>query len=153
METEEIEHLLATRLDRFGGAFLDAFTIALLMMPILWSLGIFQKEISEEPLELWMEVFEITIGWVLFFALNTYLLVKRGQTIGKTIVKTKIINKEEDIPGATSLIGKRYLIPGIISYIPVVGQIFALIDALFIFRKDKRCLHDLIADTYVIKIG
>ena len=32
-----------------------------------------------------------------------------------------------------------------------VGQIVGIVDSIFIFRKDKRCLHDLIADTRVIK--
>jgi hypothetical protein len=38
----------------------------------------------------------------------------------------------------------------VISFIPGVGSIVAgLVDPLFIFGKDKRCLHDYIAKTKV----
>jgi hypothetical protein len=34
--------------------------------------------------------------------------------------------------------------------IPFVGKAVNLIDPLLIFGKEKRCLHDLIADTIVV---
>jgi uncharacterized RDD family membrane protein YckC len=33
----------------------------------------------------------------------------------------------------------------------MIANILGLIDLLFLFRRDRRCLHDLIADTIVIK--
>jgi uncharacterized RDD family membrane protein YckC len=36
--------------------------------------------------------------------------------------------------------------------VPLLGLIVAPVDVLFIFRNDHRCLHDLIADTKVVKI-
>lgn len=36
--------------------------------------------------------------------------------------------------------------------IPVAGSIFSLVDVLFIFREDHKCIHDLIADTIVIDV-
>ena len=38
-----------------------------------------------------------------------------------------------------------------ITAIPVAGGIFALADLLFIFREDRRCLHDHIAGTRVVR--
>ena len=153
MKIEEIEHLLASRYDRFAGAFLDGLILSLIVIPILLALGIFQKGMNEEPLELWMQIVQLALGWIAFFGLNSYLLVTRGQTVGKTIVKTKIINKNEETPDGVSIIGKRYVLPWIISYLPIVGQVFGLVNALFIFRKDRRCLHDHLAGTYVIKLN
>ena len=37
-----------------------------------------------------------------------------------------------------------------ISIIPVIGSLVGLIDALLIFRDNRRCLHDNIADTMVV---
>ena len=36
--------------------------------------------------------------------------------------------------------------------IPFVGFIFTIVDPLFIFQESRRCVHDLIADTLVIKV-
>jgi uncharacterized RDD family membrane protein YckC len=36
--------------------------------------------------------------------------------------------------------------------IPVVGRLINLVDPLLIFGKERRCLHDLIADTIVVDI-
>jgi uncharacterized RDD family membrane protein YckC len=41
----------------------------------------------------------------------------------------------------------RGVVNGLLSIIPLYG----LVDALFIFREDKRCLHDLIAGTIVVR--
>jgi hypothetical protein len=38
----------------------------------------------------------------------------------------------------------------IVSAVPVVGPVLVLADALWIFRADRRCLHDRIADTVVV---
>jgi uncharacterized RDD family membrane protein YckC len=151
MKGIEFEHLLADRGQRLGGALVDGLIAALIYIPLMIALGIFQKEINEEPIELWMQVCQSVGWWAILFLLNGYLLVTRGQSIGKLFVKTRIVNLDENIPSATSIIGKRYVISGAISYIPIVGQIFGLANALFIFRKDKRCLHDHIAGTCVIK--
>jgi uncharacterized RDD family membrane protein YckC len=37
------------------------------------------------------------------------------------------------------------------SFIPLVGGLYGLIDALFIFGSAKRCVHDYIADTIVVR--
>ncbi|MDD5400149.1 MAG: RDD family protein [Sulfurimonas sp.] len=69
--------------------------------------------------------------------------VWKGQSIGKKIVNIKIVNnKYEDINLITAII--RYLgyFVSLISFF--IG--FAIIP----FRKDKKALHDLIANTYVI---
>jgi len=39
----------------------------------------------------------------------------------------------------------------LIGMIPVVGSFYGLIDPLFIFGDERRCLHDMIADTKVIE--
>ncbi len=37
------------------------------------------------------------------------------------------------------------------SVIPYVGNIYGLVDALFIFSESRQCVHDKIADTIVVK--
>ena len=37
------------------------------------------------------------------------------------------------------------------SMVPMLGGFASLVDALCIFREDRRCIHDLIAGTRVIE--
>jgi len=39
-----------------------------------------------------------------------------------------------------------------VSLIPYAGSFVALLDVLFIFRRDQRCIHDHLAGTVVVKI-
>jgi hypothetical protein len=49
------------------------------------------------------------------------------------------------------LLLKRYLPVQVVGSIPVLGMFASLVDVLFIFRDDRRCVHDLIAGTQVTK--
>ena len=46
----------------------------------------------------------------------------------------------------------RYLPTSAVSLIPYAGSFVALLDVLFIFRRDQRCIHDHLAGTVVVKI-
>ena len=38
-----------------------------------------------------------------------------------------------------------------IALVPLVGWMYGLLDVLMIFRDSRKCLHDNIADTIVVK--
>jgi uncharacterized RDD family membrane protein YckC len=40
----------------------------------------------------------------------------------------------------------------ILSQVPIVGPWLGIFDVVFIFRKNKRCLHDYVAATVVVKL-
>lgn len=78
---------------------------------------------------------------VLFVIFQIYLLASQGQTIGKSLLKIKIVrNDDESNPGFWRAVVLRNLISGVLG----------LIDILFIFGAERRCLHDYIADTKVV---
>ena len=82
------------------------------------------------------------------------LLAMRGQTIGKIILRIRIVDSVTGAhPGWARLILLRTLVHSIIGSIPFIGFIYALVDALFIFRADHRTIHDLIASTRVDKVS
>ncbi|MBA3697775.1 MAG: RDD family protein [Planctomycetes bacterium] len=91
------------------------------------------------------------MGVVAFLALHGYLLAKKGQTIGKLVCDIRIAKLDGNIPEFLPLILKRYLPVWLVAQIPVIGGLLNLVNVLFIFRSDKRCVHDLIAGTRVIK--
>ncbi|KHD08788.1 hypothetical protein PN36_12965 [Candidatus Thiomargarita nelsonii] len=82
--------------------------------------------------------------------INLILLYRNGQTIGKRELSIKIVRVNGDRAGFLRIIFARYLPMMFLSAIEVVGGFIALFDALFIFQKSRRCLHDMIADTIVI---
>jgi uncharacterized RDD family membrane protein YckC len=93
----------------------------------------------------------IDLGCLYWLALCIYNLVRltsHGQTIGKKWVGIRIAKIEDDSnPGFVKAFLLRSLVNGIISVIPF----YLLIDIGFIFRENRRCIHDLIAGTHVVK--
>ncbi|HEY2558945.1 MAG TPA: RDD family protein [Caldimonas sp.] len=90
-------------------------------------------------------------GIILFIVLQGYLLATRGQTIGKALLKMRIVRSDGSTASFGRLFGLRYLPTMILTMIPVAGGLYGLIDSLLIFRESRRCLHDNIADTIVVK--
>ena len=77
------------------------------------------------------------------------LLTRDGQTLGKKLFGLKIVlEKTKKNGGFATNVLLRTACNMLLSFIPL----YSLVDALFIFRKDQRCIHDLLAKTIVIKI-
>ena len=102
------------------------------------------------------------LAFLVIFIVQMVLLATRGQTIGKIIMKIRIVDAQTgEHPGWARLILLRTIVNGLISgvlnAIPVVGQglgsLYFIIDSLFIFRADRRTIHDLIAGTRVDKVA
>ena len=95
----------------------------------------------------------ILIGLV-FLALlviQIYLLSARGQTIGKKMMSVKVVKYDDGSnPGFVHACLLRLIVPGFINGIPIIGYIFPVVDACFIFSEERRCIHDLIASTKVV---
>jgi uncharacterized RDD family membrane protein YckC len=135
---------------RFVGAVVDAVISLLVTVPLGILTGYWQDAFAGNVD--YVEAYTISLAsFVAFAALHGYWLAKHGQTIGKRLVGTRIVNAhDEQLPGLGKLLGLRYGVVSLISLIPTVGSFFALIDVLLIFRADRRCVHDLIAGTKVI---
>lgn len=85
-----------------------------------------------------------------YAAYQLYWLWKNGQTLGKKIMKIKIVRGDGSRASFPRLFFVRALVPGLVGAIPLVGMLFSLTDALFIFGEPQRCVHDYLADTIVI---
>ena len=92
----------------------------------------------------------VGLAWIGFAIYQLVMLYRHGQTLGKKILGIKIVRSDGSRAGLRRIVLLRYLVPGIIGAIPYVGFIFSLIDPLFIFGDEKRCVHDLMADTIVV---
>jgi uncharacterized RDD family membrane protein YckC len=152
---------LATRTLRLAGAIVDGVASAVFVVPTLLFTGYWTAALSGE-----LSYRTISLGgFALFTAMQGYLLATRGQTIGKWLVATRIVRADNDeVPTLARTLALRYgtlavgpvetlavlVLNGAILYVFVV---VGLVDIALIFRRDRRCLHDLIAGTKVVAVA
>lgn len=140
---------LASRWQRFWAALIDG----LILGAVIWG-GLFgAMGVTPSAFALWgfgSKLMMGVVGFVLFLAVNGFFLQRDGQTVGKKLIGIRIVRTDGSRADLAHLILRRYLPVHVVQLVPVVGGLGGLIDALFIYNKDKRCLHDLIADTKVI---
>jgi uncharacterized RDD family membrane protein YckC len=91
------------------------------------------------------------LGLGVFILINGKLLIANGQTIGKKLLGIRIVDLNGDLPELKKHLIKRYAVFFIPGQVPAIGQFFSIINILFIFGKQKRCVHDLAAGTKVVE--
>ncbi len=144
---------LASRGKRLAAAVVDIFIFFPLVVLVAQPLGLINisdpEKIQAFNLEQSIKLF--IIGQVLFLLVQGYLLHTQGQTIGKKLLKIKIVSLDDKLLGIGQLYFVRYLTFSLIAQIPIIGALIGIVNVLFIFGQDKRCLHDRIAGTKVIE--
>jgi uncharacterized RDD family membrane protein YckC len=144
-----IDPNLADRGSRLGAVLLDGLIACICVAP-----GVVVILIGGDDNDTTKVIGGLLIG-LAFLALavvQIYLLSTRGQTIGKKIVGVKIVRyADNSSPGFVYACLLRAIVPGMISGVPILGGIFSIVDICFIFGEERRCLHDLIAGTKVLK--
>lgn len=167
------EKPLAGRFKRFGATVLDFLFLAVAYLPFLplFFLGYMSVHPRENlpaptsPFLLPMAVLGLVAMGALL-VIQIVFLVKSGQTIGKKLLKIQIVNVGTgDKASFGRIFFLRILILGLCvaimeavlrTSLPLLGTILVyglwIVDFVFIFRKDRRTLHDLIANTKVIDI-
>ncbi|SMC22152.1 Uncharacterized membrane protein YckC, RDD family [Andreprevotia lacus DSM 23236] len=142
---------LATLGQRFGASFIDGLIAIVLAVPFWAMTGFFEVLSHGGQVDYFFAVKGMAWGLASFLLVHTYFLHKNGQTIGKKLLKIAIVTTDGAKPSLLTLLVKRYLPVFLIRLVPFVGNLLGLVDVCFIFREDRRCLHDLIAGTKVIK--
>lgn len=94
------------------------------------------------------------IGFALFLLLHGYLLAQRGQTIGKWVCGIRVVRTDLSKVSLQRIIMLREMPLFVIAAIPLpyVSAALLLLDAVFIFRSSRQCLHDQVADTVVVNV-
>lgn len=86
---------------------------------------------------------------------NVVLLTVRGQTLGKLLLRVQIVRAPDGARAgfvrAVLLRAVLFPVMSFLMYLHPLAQMLLLLDVLLIFRQDRRCLHDLVADTRVIR--
>ncbi|HVT72218.1 MAG TPA: RDD family protein [Lacunisphaera sp.] len=93
----------------------------------------------------------IVFGSLILLGIQIYLLTTNGQTVGKKLMNIRIVTWPDGADaGFVKAFLLRMFVNGLISAVPVLGFLYLLVDICFIFRDDRRCIHDLIAGTQVV---
>ncbi len=104
-------------------------------------------------------VWAIGLALGVAFVVNLILIGLRGQSLGKLVTRTRIVRLDgrpaRFVRGVLLRELPLFLVPPALTFFLPLGGLaaFALlgVDALFIFRSDHRCLHDLVAGTRVVR--
>jgi uncharacterized RDD family membrane protein YckC len=140
----------ASRLIRLGAILIDGipFFLILILCAFASALAGGNKD------EVSPAIIFICIGAVVLIlavaVLQIVMLARYSQSIGKWMLKIRIYDIETRLPANwVKTIVLRMFVNSLATGIPFIGGIYGLVDILFIFREDRRCVHDLIAGTVV----
>lgn len=133
---------LATRGSRLAAQLVNGFGAM-----VLFLIAALPGIVVDKPNLVLVGVGFAAVGWVLW---NIQLLAANGQSFGKKALGIKIVQIDGQPAGLGTLILRRYVLMQLIGLIPAVGTLVAIINILMIFGEQRRCLHDLFADTVVV---
>lgn len=151
--------VLAGRFTRLAAAMLDSLLMMAIIFPIQYLTGSFSRAMAQQIG--WMEqIGMLLLGYLVMLALNGYLLLDRGQTIGKLLMGIQIVDAQNGalLPFLQVFVFRYlWLVPlsVVVIFIPgayddqLVGLV-ALVGVLMIFGAERRCLHDYIAGSRVV---
>jgi uncharacterized RDD family membrane protein YckC len=152
-EDLDIGHtVLATRGQRLGAVMLDGIIALTWTVPLIVYLGIWDYAFHHEPVPYARSALLTVLGFLLFTLVNCWFLHANGQTIGKKLVGIRIARLDDTVPDLGRVVLLRYAPMSLASLVPGIGALLNLIDALMIFGSERRCLHDRIASTKVIRV-
>jgi uncharacterized RDD family membrane protein YckC len=84
-------------------------------------------------------------------AIQSYFIHTRGQSVGKRVCSTRIVGLDgQRVPFVKAVVLRTWA-PLALPLLPVIGGVLSLVDVLFVFRADRRCCHDLVAGTRVVR--
>jgi len=142
------QFILASRMKRLFARLLDGvFGLVSALVP-----GFVVTFLSDGSFDPESFLLGAVVGIICFVIYQWYLLATTAQTIGKKYLKIKIVNKNGEQAGFFVNVLLREWLMGLIGIIPAIGGIIQIVNILFIFRDDRKCIHDLIAGTVVVSV-
>lgn len=148
LATPEEESRLASRGERFAAAIIDTLVSILVTIPLFLAVGL---ESFDDP-TFGIMAASFIYGITAYVVVHGYLLLNYGQTVGKRFLNIRIEDMHGQQATFSTILLKRVIPFSLVVYIPIFGSFFSLVDILFIFRSDKRCIHDHVAGTQVCRV-
>ena len=137
-------HELAERGTRLVAWIVDGLLIAPGFVPMIPALA----ENSEPGIA---AIAFLGIWTIALLVINLVFISQTGQMIAKRWFKIRVVRADGSPISVGRYVGLRVIPIQLGSAIPILGNLVALANALAIFRESRKCLHDEIADTIVVK--
>ncbi len=156
--------VLATVSSRVIASIIDWSLLLLIYMPILLRIDYNKIKPTDDVQEAYRNAESImqgipehilsmtTIFLFAYFVIQTLLLIRRGQSLGKLLMRIRILDfKTHNLASATSVILLRVIVTTFV-YLSLFFPLFLMIDYLFmVINRNNRSLHDKLAGTVVVK--
>ncbi|MBK9575862.1 MAG: RDD family protein [Fibrobacteres bacterium] len=142
---------LASLGSRFGAALIDGLILIAFMVPGMLFIGwgrVGQGDLSTVVLH---RLFLLACT-APYYLINGYLVGLTGQTMGKRVFGIQIRRLDGSLPSAAEWFYKRNLPLLLVNQLPVAGGWIVFASYLMIFDSRRRCGHDWIAGTCVVKL-
>ncbi|QWF16795.1 RDD family protein [Lysobacter capsici] len=117
--------------------------------PLFVAVGLEPDSKDPSPLQLITSCVALLAALGLFIY-QLVLLAQSSQTLGKRWMRIKIVRNDGTHASFGRIFGLRMLVVGLLEQVPCIGLMFSLINVVWIFGEESRCLHDLLADTKVV---
>ncbi len=140
---------------RLAAVMIDALIAVVAMTPLMWFGGYFSAVIDSSQrgfqIGLGMQLMWMAISLLMFAAIHAWPLHVGGQTWGKRLLGIRIVTLDGRPVTALRAILARYFPLQIVGSIPLLGTLLVLGSVCMIFRQDRRCGHDFVAGTRVVR--
>jgi uncharacterized RDD family membrane protein YckC len=141
---------LASIGSRFAAQLIDGILGVLVAIPFFAAVPLLEQ--TEDSAATTTGLLLFGLGVVLFLVLigiNIFLLATRGKTIGKLWMHIRIVSYPQgQHPDPVKTILLRSFVNALLTnFVPF----YAIIDPCFIFNQNRRCVHDLLAETTVVR--
>lgn len=134
---------LASRIDKIVAYIIDSIIISILLSVI--SYWIFDFNIYNETK--WENAPFLGL-FTIYFVLTQ--LFYNGKSIGKLMMNIKVVKENESKAGFKDYIVREFVFASLLPFLTL--GFFGFIDIMVsLFREDKKCLHDILSKTIVIK--
>ncbi|MBM3312580.1 MAG: RDD family protein [Candidatus Aminicenantes bacterium] len=147
----------ASRKKRFWGNAIDVLLVMILAVPMAMLIGLVPIATRENIPTKGQQLGFSGLIVAVYFILNGYLLWRKGQTLGKVLMGTRIVGRNRQRVPFVRIFFLRQMFLYVIALIvdlalssPLLASLVGFVDAAFIFSDENRCLHDRMAGTIVV---
>jgi len=145
---------------RLGAFLLDSLISGIWLAPAYFAAfaALARMPRGQNPLALWGAL--AATGWLFtlgvlgslaMLVITAVLVYRNGQTIAKKLLGIKVVRTDGSKATLSRIFWLRNVVNSLITVIPFIGALYVFADFLWIFGEQRRCLHDYIADTIVIR--